>query len=89
MDEGFRREAASTVTLYINGQAVAMPAGSSVAAAMLTANASCHISVSGEARTALCGMGTCFECRAVIDGIAHRRTCQLACRDGMIVETQR
>jgi sarcosine oxidase subunit alpha len=36
----------------------------------------------------MCGMGICFECRAIVDGIAHQRTCQLICREGMRVETQ-
>jgi sarcosine oxidase subunit alpha len=59
-----------------------------VSAAMLSAGAACRISVSGEPRTALCGMGICFECRAVVDGVPHQRTCQLLCREGMRVETQ-
>jgi hypothetical protein len=75
--------------LTINGRAASMPEGSTVAAALLTAKAPCRISVTGEPRTALCGMGICFECRATVDGVSHRRTCQLPCREGMVVETQR
>jgi hypothetical protein len=75
--------------LTINGHIATMPEGSTVAAALLTADTPCRISVTGEPRTALCGMGICFECRATVDGVSHRRTCQLACRDGMVVETQR
>jgi sarcosine oxidase subunit alpha len=33
-------------------------------------------------------MGICFECRAVVNGILYRRTCQLVCESGMTVETQ-
>jgi sarcosine oxidase subunit alpha len=33
-------------------------------------------------------MGICFECRATVDGVAHRRTCQLLCHSGMVVETR-
>lgn len=80
---------AAKVTVWINGSALTVPAGTIVSAAMLTAAAACRISVSGEQRTALCGMGICFECRAVVDGVAHRRTCQMRCREGMLVETQR
>jgi sarcosine oxidase subunit alpha len=60
-----------------------------VSVAMLTAGKACRVSVSGEPRTALCGMGICFECRAVVNGVAYTRTCQLMCSDGMRVETQR
>ena len=77
------------VTIWINGTPSTIHAGSIVSAAMLAAGAACGTSVSGEPRTALCGMGICFECRATVDGVSHQRTCQLLCREGMRVETQR
>ena len=75
--------------LQINGAEVMMPQGATVSAAMLTAGVPCRLSVSGQPRTALCGMGICFECRATVDGVVHRRTCQLLCREGMRVEVDR
>lgn len=36
-----------------------------------------RLSVTGEPRGPLCGMGICFECRATIDGKPHVRTCQM------------
>jgi hypothetical protein len=77
-----------SLTVWINGVAVRMETGTVVSAALLKAGVPCRRSVSGEPRTALCGMGICFECRAVVNGTPHRRTCQLLCRDGMVVETQ-
>jgi D-hydroxyproline dehydrogenase subunit gamma len=77
-----------SLTIWVNGAAVAMETGSVVSAALLKAGVPCRRSVSGEARTALCGMGICFECRAIVNGTSHRRTCQLVCRDGMVVETE-
>ena len=77
------------VLLRVNGTDVSMPAGATVSAAMLTAGVPCRTSVTGQPRTALCGMGICFECRATVDGVPHRRTCQLLCRDGMRVEVDR
>jgi sarcosine oxidase subunit alpha len=62
---------------------------SMVSAALLKAGVACRRSVTGEPRTALCGMGICFECRATVNGAAHRRTCQLICREGMVVESDR
>jgi sarcosine oxidase subunit alpha len=76
------------VEVLVNGRTVTMPAGAVVSSALLTAGVPCRISVGGQPRTALCGMGICFECRAVVDGVAHTRTCQLQCRPGMSVETQ-
>jgi sarcosine oxidase subunit alpha len=66
-----------------------MESGSVVSSALLKTGVPCRRSVSGEPRTALCGMGICFECRATVNGIPHRRTCQLTCREGMVIETER
>jgi sarcosine oxidase subunit alpha len=73
----------------VNGERVTMPRGAMLAAALLKAGAPCRISASGEQRTALCGMGICFECRAMVDGVPQQRTCQITCKEGMTVETQR
>lgn len=77
-----------TVTIFINGRPLEAAEESIVSAVMLNANISCRTSLSGEPRTAMCGMGICFECRATVDGTPHQRTCQLRCREGMCVETQ-
>ena len=76
------------VDLFINGIPVRVAGGTTVAAAIFIAG-KMHFrtSVSGEPRSALCGMGTCFECRVTIDGIAHSRSCQILCRNGMDVRT--
>lgn len=76
------------VTLTLNGRAMRVAPGSTVAAVMFQAGAACRTSVNGAPRAALCGMGICFECRAQVNGDLHRRTCQLLCAEGMIVETQ-
>jgi sarcosine oxidase subunit alpha len=76
-----------TVSLRLNGARLEVPCGTSVAAAMLIARQAARVSVTREPRVALCGMGICFECRAQVNGFSHRRTCQLACEPGMIVET--
>lgn len=78
------------VTLLVNGAPLHAKEGATVAAALLAASVPCRFSaVLGEPRAALCGMGICFECRAVVNGTPHRRTCQVLCADGMTVETQR
>ena len=77
-----------SVTLRVNGVSVEMPAGSMVSAAILkTGTYAFRRSATGEQRGPLCGMGICFECRVVIDGERHCRSCQTVCKDGMDVRT--
>jgi hypothetical protein len=78
-----------TITIWVNGVPVQMASESMVSAALLKAGVPCRRSVKGELRAALCGMGICFECRATVNGTPHRRTCQLVCREGMVVESDR
>lgn len=73
--------------IAVNGKRLRVKEGTSVAAAVMSAGGACRISVSGEIRGPLCGMGICMECRATVNGVAHRRTCLLTCADGMDVVT--
>lgn len=76
------------VRLKINGKAIQVSGGSTVAAAVIqSGHAGFRRSVSGEPRGPLCGMGVCFECRVAIDGQEHCRSCQIVCREGMEVTT--
>jgi hypothetical protein len=79
--------ARANLHLRFNGQPWIVPQGTTVAAALLSAGVPARLSVSGESRAPLCGMGICYECRATVNGVAHQRTCLLACADGMEVET--
>jgi aerobic-type carbon monoxide dehydrogenase small subunit (CoxS/CutS family) len=79
---------AKEVGLTINGVKVRVLEGATVAAAIIQAGfVGFRKSVSGEMRAPLCGMGICFECRVMIDGQAHARSCQIVCRDKMQVQT--
>ena len=74
------------VALKIDGTAVQVSPGTTVAAAIMRQGAARFSrSVSGEARAPLCGMGICYECRVTIDEEPHARSCQIFCRDGMDV----
>lgn len=75
-------------SIKVNGQHVRVSESTSVAAAMVMANQPCRISVHGEPRGPLCGMGICMECRATVDGVQHRRTCHLLCTPEMEVVTE-
>jgi sarcosine oxidase subunit alpha len=82
------RSSSAAVTISADGRSVRVPAGVTVAAALLGLGVSAfRRSVSGEPRAPLCGMGTCFECRVTIDGVAHRRACLVTVVDGMHVTT--
>jgi predicted molibdopterin-dependent oxidoreductase YjgC len=78
------------VRLNIDGVAIEVDAGTTVAAALVLAGAKSgtRVSVGGEPRAAFCGMGVCQECRVTIDGRAHALACQTLCRDGQTVRTQ-
>ncbi len=74
------------VVLQINDRSITVTQGSTVAAAMaLAAMPTTRLSVSGEARAPLCGIGICQECRVRIDGRV-RLACQTLCAAGMQVE---
>jgi D-hydroxyproline dehydrogenase subunit gamma len=81
------RETKPSLILKVNDVSVTVAPGTTVAAAILVAGAPARRSVTGEPRGPLCGMGICFECRATIDGIPHRRSCQILCAQGMEVRT--
>ena len=75
------------LTLTVNGRPIGAPAGTTVAVAMAIAGQTCRVSVSGEPRGALCGMGICFECRVTINGRPHCLGCRVLCQPGMDVRT--
>lgn len=85
---GTSRAPGVTVALEIDGREVRVPAGISVAAALLNSGiVAFRRSVGGEPRAPLCGMGSCHECRVTIDGRPQRRSCLEPVRDGMRVDT--
>ncbi len=76
------------IALTVNQEPVTVSAATTVAVAIAIAGAACRISITGEPRGPLCAMGICFECRALINGAPHQRTCQILCQQGMDVRTQ-
>ena len=76
------------VRISVDGEALEVPAGVTVAAAILASGRSeFRRSVTGQPRGPLCGMGICFECRVSIDGVAHQRSCMIPVAEGMEVVT--
>lgn len=75
------------ITVTVNGSAFVVPQGATAAVALSIARQPCRISVSGEPRASLCGMGVCYECRVTINGKPHCQGCQILCEDGMELRT--
>jgi predicted molibdopterin-dependent oxidoreductase YjgC len=76
-----------SISVRVDGKMVSVRAGSTVAVAVLASGATCRVSVTGQHRSPLCGMGTCFECRVAINGEPQRRSCQVLCEANMEIET--
>ena len=75
------------VQVQVDGTRVRVPVGSSVAAALAQQPLGrTRLSVSGQWRAPLCGMGVCHECRVLING-RERLACQTVCEDGMLIAT--
>lgn len=78
----------ATVQVHIDGTAIQITPGCSVAAALaLVPPGGCRTSVTGERRAPMCGMGICHECRVLVDG-KRRLACQTVCANGMVVDTR-
>ncbi len=81
-----------SVTITINGLPYDVPAGETVAAAIL---ASSNLKftrtsfISNSPRAPFCLMGVCYECLMVINGQSNQRACQVQVEDGMIVDRQK
>lgn len=76
------------VRITVDGRAVEAREGDTLLAALWNAGVRVlRTSVSGEPRSAVCGMGACFECRVTVDGEPNRRACLTPVRDGLEVRT--
>ncbi|GLU31610.1 (2Fe-2S)-binding protein [Trinickia caryophylli] len=77
-------------TIELDGAVLTVPAGCSVAAALLAAGVTRFRTtpVTGAARAPYCMMGACFECLMEIDGEPNRQACLVEVRDGMSIRTQ-
>lgn len=80
----------SDITLRIDGVPRRVPAGTTLAAALLQLGVTSFRRDShGLPRAPLCGMGTCFECRVTVDGVQGVRACVTPVRDEMQVESDK
>lgn len=81
----------ATVTITVDDIDISVPAGVSVAAAVLG-----HVHpketyihpVDGSPRAPYCLMGVCFECMMVINGQPNVQSCLVPVEEGMVVKRQ-
>jgi predicted molibdopterin-dependent oxidoreductase YjgC len=78
------------VKFFFNDQEVTGLTGQSVGAALL-ANGNRilrNTRFNEKGRGVFCGIGVCFDCLVVIDGITNQRACITEIKSGMRVQTQ-
>jgi len=82
-------ERGEAVTIVLDGRPLTAYLGESVAAALLAEGiAATRTTRSGEPRGVFCGMGVCFDCLVVVDGVPNVRACTTWVREGLRVELQ-
>jgi D-hydroxyproline dehydrogenase subunit gamma len=77
------------VTVTVDGRPVVAHSGETVAAVLIAEGSpATRLTKSGAPRGVFCGMGVCFDCLVVVDGIPNTRACMTWVRDGMAVSHQ-
>jgi predicted molibdopterin-dependent oxidoreductase YjgC len=89
LPDGHGLERGARLSLTLDGRAVNAYEGETVAAVLLAEG---HIATrktrSGSPRGVYCGMGVCFDCLVVVDGVPNTRACVTWVRKGMDVARQ-
>ena len=83
-------EAGARLRVTVDGVAVELRPGETVAAALFLAGhkAGRTTPVTGVVRGPYCMMGVCFDCLVEIDGEGNRQACMIEAREGMVVTRQ-
>jgi predicted molibdopterin-dependent oxidoreductase YjgC len=82
-------ERGPAVSLTVDGRTVSAFEGESVATVLLAeGHAATRFTQGGSPRGVFCGMGVCFDCLVVVDGVPNTRACVTWVREGMRVSRQ-
>lgn len=77
------------VTLTLDGREVTAYEGESVATLLLAeGHVATRRTTGGAPRGVFCGMGVCFDCLVVVDGVPNTRACVTWVREGMRIARQ-
>jgi D-hydroxyproline dehydrogenase subunit gamma len=82
---------ARPVTIFVDGVPVTGVRGQTLAGIMLAAGIESwrRTSLGNRPRGVFCGIGVCFDCMAVVNGLNDVRACQRRAEEGDIVAFQR
>ena len=84
LPDGHGLERGAPVSLTLDGAAVTAYEGESVAAMLLAeGHAATRATPAGDPRGVYCGMGVCFDCLVVVDGVPNTRACVTWVCEGM------
>jgi aerobic-type carbon monoxide dehydrogenase small subunit (CoxS/CutS family) len=77
------------ISFTFNGEELRCVSGQSIAAALIAAdNRELRKTRFGdEPRSIFCGIGICYDCVVVVDGVANQRSCLIEAKQGMNVES--
>ncbi len=77
--------------IEVDGEPVDAYEGETIAAALIASGRRTlrHTAKNDAPRGIFCGMGVCFDCMMVVNGVPNVRTCVTPVEAGMKVETQR
>jgi predicted molibdopterin-dependent oxidoreductase YjgC len=74
------------VSVSLDGRAVTAYEGETVATVLFAEGiVTVRTTAAGEPRGVFCGMGVCFDCLVVIDGVPNTRACMTPVADGMAI----
>lgn len=78
------------VTITVDGVQLSGVAGQSIAGVMMADErlGFRRTSTQNKPRGVFCGIGVCFDCVVVVDGVEDVRACQRRAKDGDVVTTQ-
>jgi len=83
-------ERGPAVTLTVDSMPRTAHLGESVAAALMADDElELRTTAGDQPRGLFCGMGVCFDCLVIVDGVPNTRACVTWVRDGMVVNRQR
>ena len=77
------------VSFSFNGKVFECESGQTIAAALIAADQRELRSTrfGNEPRSIFCGIGICYDCVVVVDGVSNQRSCLVEVKSGMKVES--
>jgi len=83
-------DAAFDAAFDFDGREIGFRRGQTVGAALVAAGIRSWRTtrLHGQPRGLFCGIGVCYDCLVVADGVPNQRACRVAATSGMVVHTQ-